>query len=134
MATTRYLFIDAHNVIFACPDLKALLRTNQDAARDALVERVMPIHDAESYRIVLVLDSQQARVSVFQSQQAARFEYVYAPAELSADGAIERMVARLAAPEQAIVVSNDLLVRESICASGAHTMRPSELFQWAQQC
>ena len=45
----RYLFIDAHNVIFSCPDLKALLLRSQDAAREALVERVLPIHDAEKF-------------------------------------------------------------------------------------
>lgn len=130
----RYLFIDAHNVIFSCPDLKALLLRNQDAAREALVERVLPIHDAENFRVVLVLDSRQAFSAFMHAPEAARLECIYAPADLSADGAIEKMLARLKQPEQAIVVSHDRWVRESTLVQGAQAMRPAELFEWANRC
>tara|TARA_B110000003_G_C16479299_1_gene468907 strand:+ start:352 stop:837 length:486 start_codon:yes stop_codon:yes gene_type:complete len=130
----RYLFIDAHNVIFSCPDLKALLLRNQDAAREALAERVLPIHDAERFRVVLVLDSRQSAAAVMRTQGSSNLEYVYAPADLSADGAIEKMLARLQQPEQAIVVSHDRWVRESTLVQGAQAMRPAELFDWADRC
>ena len=100
---------------------------NQDAAREALVERVLPIHDAENFRVVLVLDSRQAFSAFMHAPEAARLECVYAPADLSADGAIEKMLARLKQPEQAIVVSHDRWVRESTLVQGAQAMRPAEL-------
>lgn len=130
----RYLFIDAHNVIFSCPELKALLLCNQDAAREALATRVLPIHDAESFRVVLVFDSRQFSAAVMRTQSSSNLEYVYAPADLSADGAIEKMLARLQQPEQAIVVSHDRWVRESTLVQGAQAMRPTELFGWADRC
>jgi predicted RNA-binding protein with PIN domain len=62
------------------------------------------------------------------------FEYIYAAADVSADGVIEQLVARMKTPESATVVSDDRMVRESIRASGGLAMRPEELFAWARAC
>lgn len=134
MPASRYLLIDAYNVICATPQLHEALRHNMDSARDLLAEQVMAIHDAEGYRVALILDSRNERLEVEHPLGKKTFEYLYAPAGLSADGVIERIVARAGKDDQVIVVSNDLMVRESIQANGADAMRPEELFDWARAC
>ncbi|MFT4901601.1 MAG: putative RNA-binding protein with PIN domain [Lentimonas sp.] len=134
MSSTRYLLIDAYNVICATPQLHEALRRNMDSARDMLADQVMAIHDAEGYRVALVLDSGNDRLEVEHPFGKKTFEYLYAPAGLSADGVIERIVARADKDDQVTVVSNDLMVRESIQANGADAMRPEELFDWARSC
>lgn len=130
----RYLLIDAYNVICATDDLRETMRGNLDAARDQLAERVRSIHDAEGVRVALVLDSRQEGLQIEHPYKVKTFEFVYAPADVSADGVIERMVARVKNSGDTTVVSNDRMVRESARANGALALRPKELFEWARGC
>lgn len=130
----RYLLIDAYNVIHATDSLREAMRGHLDSARDQLAEAVRSIHDAEGIRVALILDSRNSRLEVEHPYKVKSFEYVYAPAEVSADGVIERIVARAKVPGEVTVVSNDRMVRESVRASGALALRPDELFEWAHGC
>lgn len=130
----KHLLIDAYNVICATDTLRSTMHDNLDAARDQLAQQVRSIHDAEGVRIAIVLDSHNDKLQVEHPYKKKSFEYVYAPASVSADGVIERMVARISQPSDTTVVSNDRMVRESIRASGANALRPEELFEWAAAC
>lgn len=134
MADDRYLLIDAYNVICATDALRSALRENIDSARDQLTEMICSIHDAEGVRTALILDSRNDSLEVDHPFGKKTFEYIYAPAALSADGVIERIVARVSNPSRVTVVSNDNMVRESIRANGAMAMTPEELFDWAAAC
>lgn len=134
MAEERYLLIDAYNVICATDSLREVLRSNIDGARDLLTEMVSSIHDAEGVRTALILDSRNDSLEVDHPFGKKTFEFIYASASLSADGVIERIVARVANPARVTVVSNDNMVRESIRANGAMAMTPEELFDWAAAC
>jgi len=134
MSGTRYLLIDAYNVICATGSLRETMQSNLDAARDQLAEEVRSIHDAEGVRVAIVLDSRNDKLEVEHPYKVKTFEYVYAPAAVSADGMIERMVARVKNPGDTTVVSNDCMVRESVRANGAIALRPEELFEWARGC
>lgn len=134
MSGERYLLIDAYNVICATDSLRETMQGNLDAARDQLAEEVRSIHDAEGVRVALVLDSKQDSLAIEHPYKKKTFEYVYAPADVSADGVIERMVARVKNPNSTTVVSNDRMVRESARANGAIALRPEELFEWAKGC
>jgi len=134
MAAQRYLLIDAYNVIHATPDLRAAMHPHLETARDRLAERLRPIHDCEGIRIALVLDSRNSRLEVEHPFGGDTFEFIYAPAELTADGVIERIVRRARKPEEVTVASNDNLVRESVRAARAIALRPDELFDWAAGC
>ncbi len=129
-----YLLIDVCNVIHAVPSLRKRLSDGLDNARDALAEAVLPIHDAEGLNVVLVLDSTNDKVQTEYPYGKKTFEYLYAPAALSADGAIERVIARLSDPSSAYAASNDNMVRESIRSLGANALRPEELLDWAAGC
>lgn len=130
----RYLLIDAHNVIHATDRLRELFLNNQDAARDKLAESAVWIHDADGLRVALVMDSKHARLEVEHPFKKKTFEYLYAPAELTADGVIERILRRARAPEAMTVVSNDNFIRESTRACGGIVLRPEEFFEWARAC
>jgi predicted RNA-binding protein with PIN domain len=130
----RYLLIDAYNVICATDSLREIMQAELDTARDQLAEIVRSIHDAEGVHVALVLDSRKDTLEVEHPYKVKTFEYLYAPAALSADGVIERMVARVNNPHDSTVVSNDRMVRESVRANGAIALRPEELFEWARGC
>ena len=134
MANTRYLLVDAYNVIHADPALRALLREGVDRARDALAERIRAIHDAEGVHTVVVLDGRGDRAEVEHPHGSNSFEFLYAPAALTADGAIERMVARGREPGEMRVVSQDRMIREAVRAMGAVALTAEELFEWARAC
>lgn len=130
----KYLLIDAYNVICATDSLRETMRGNLDAARDQLAEMVRSIHDAEGLHVALVIDSRNEGLEIEHPYGKKTFEFVYAPADVSADGVIERMVARIKESDEATVVSNDRMVRESTRANGALALRPEELFEWARGC
>ncbi|MGB1127364.1 MAG: NYN domain-containing protein [Opitutales bacterium] len=134
MDAQAYLLIDSHNVICATDSLRSMLAENQDAARDRLAELVCSIHDAEGLRVAMVLDSKSDRLQVEHPFGKETFEYLYAPASLSADGVIERIVRRAPDAAKVTVVSNDNLVREATRSVGAIALRPEELFGWARAC
>lgn len=134
MSTSRYLLIDAYNVICATDHLRETLNENMDAARDRLAEIVASIHDTEGVRVALILDSRNDRLEVEHPFKKDTFEYLYAPAALTADGVIERILKRVKNPGDVSVVSNDNMVREATRSSGAMALRPEELFEWASAC
>ena len=134
MSGQRYLLIDAYNVICATDALREAMKQNLDSARDLLADQVRSIHDAENLHLAIVLDSKNDRLEVEHPFGEKSFEFVYAPAAVSADGVIERMVARIKKSGEATVVSNDRMVRESARANGAFALTPEELFQWAHAC
>ena len=118
MCTTGYLLIDAYNVICAT-DRQELLEQSMDAARDQLADEALLIHDAGGVRVALILDSPKDRLEVQHPFQRDTFEYLYAPAALSADGVIERIIVRASRADLVSVVSNDNLIREATRAQGA---------------
>lgn len=134
MSEVRYLLVDAMNVIHATDDLRCLLSEGPGPVREVLAERLRAIHDAEAVRVALVLDSSKAALEVEHPYGVKTFEMLYAPASLSADGVIERIVHRAPYPGSVTVVSNDNMVREATRAAGALALRPDELWEWAGAC
>lgn len=134
MRDGHYLLVDAYNVIFATDRLRSLIVHKQDAARDQLAELVRFIHDAEGVRVALVLDSRNEGLEVEYPFGKKTFEYLYAPASLTADGVIERIIQRARDPAKITVVSNDNLVREATRSVGSIALRSEELMEWSEIC
>ncbi|MEC8329678.1 MAG: NYN domain-containing protein [Verrucomicrobiota bacterium] len=132
MSGVRYLLIDAYNVIYATSDLRKLMQGNIDSARDKLAKFAREIHDAEAVRVALILDSKSDKLQVEYPYESKRFEFIYAPNSLTADGVIERIVCRVKQPELVSVVSNDNMVRDATRSSGAMALRPEEFFDWSR--
>lgn len=133
MAGARYLLIDAYNVICATDHLRDQLAGNLDGVRDQLAEQARAILDAEGVRVAMILDSPNDQLQVEHPFGSDRFEYLYAPAALAADGVIERIIQRASSPGDVTVVSNDNMIREATRAR-AIALRPEELFEWIDAC
>ena len=134
MTVERLIIIDGYNVIYASDALKLYMPDNKERAREALSEFVKAIHSIESVRMVIVFDSSNQNLEVEYPFGDKSFEYIYAPASLTADGVIERLLVRAKNKESVTVVSNDNLVREAARANGTLVIRPDDLFDWVAVC
>ena len=140
MSVERLIIIDGYNVIYASKSLKQWMPDNKERAREKLFEYVKAIHSIESVRMVLVFDSSNETLEVEYPFRDKSFECVFAPASVTADGVIERLLVR--AKDKAkdkdasfvTVVSNDNLVREATRSNGALVIRPDDLFDWVSLC
>ena len=131
---SRYLLVDAYNVIHAVEDLREALDNSLDSACDQLAERLMSIHDADDIHTVLVFDGRGESPEVSHPPGVRTFERVYAPAGMTADGVIEQLLTRIAEPESVTVASEDALVRESTRVSGAIAISAGDLLDWINAC
>jgi uncharacterized protein len=127
VAFEKHLLVDAANVIHAWPELRALFKRDRDAARSQLIQRATAVHDAESVRVTLVIDGRSAEIVVEHPSQQATLTVVYTPSSLTADDVIEQMVGRSADPTLCEVVTGDQAERNTIEASGAVWIPPSDL-------
>lgn len=120
-----FLLVDAHNVIFARPDLAALQRKNPAAAREKLLQILERLQDAGQTRVVAVFDGGAAKKPETELSGAAGVQVFYAP---SADAVIERLVIKYAATHRLTVATDDNLIRTAVVAAGASTMGADQLF------
>ena len=114
----EYLLVDGHSVIFSWPELSRLHGQRMSSARDALVQLLTAYQDQSGVRVVLVFDGQGTRVS---EEAVGRdgIQIFYAPAGSTADGVIERLVAKYAATCRMTVASSDRMVEQTVFTFGA---------------
>ncbi len=118
----EFLLVDAHNLIFATPDLATLHRRNPLAAREQLVRLLEHYQDASGVRVVAVFDGgTQTKTSTGLSGPAG-VQVFYPRAGQTADAIIERLVLKYAAAHRLTVATNDHLIRTAAVAAGASTM------------
>jgi predicted RNA-binding protein with PIN domain len=120
----QWLIIDGYNVLHTQPHLAKLMRSDMEQARHQLVRQLEAAALAMADQVTLVFDGRERGRDDTLSRP--RFEVVYASEELSADGLIERLVGRAAAPERICVVTSDTLEQRTVSGSGAHTMGAHE--------
>ncbi len=115
----RYLIIDAHNVIFAIPELLSLHRRSPAAARTELLNRMLRHQDASGFRVVVVFDGGTAAGPQTEISGPAGVQVFYANAGLQADTIIERLAAKYAGQHEIRIASNDAMVRQTALSFGA---------------
>ena len=127
-STTSFLLVDAHNVIFARPDLAALHGRNPAAAREKLLQMLERLQDAGMMRVVAVFDggTENKPASAFSSD--AGVQIFYAGANHSADTVIERLIAKYAPVHRLTVATNDHLIRTACEAAGGEAISVEQLF------
>lgn len=120
-----FLLVDAHNVIFARPELAALHARNPEAARTGLSRILERYQDASGTRVVAVFDGGSGKKPEAGMSGAAGVQVFYAQ---SADAVIERLVAKYAATHRLTVATDDNLIRTAAVAAGASTIGAQQLF------
>jgi predicted RNA-binding protein with PIN domain len=130
--TRPFLLIDAHNVIFARPELAALHRRNPAAAREELVRLLERHQDASGVRVVAVFDGGTTARPTNEKSGPAGIQIFYPQSGQTADAIIERLVLKYAATHRLTVATNDHLIRTAAIAAGAATMDAETLFDEIQ--
>jgi predicted RNA-binding protein with PIN domain len=129
----EFLLIDAHNVIFARPDLAALHRRQPAAAREQLIRLLERHQDAAGVRVVVVFDGGTQARGTSEPSGPAGIQVFYPRAGQSADAIIERLVLKYAATHRLTVATNDSLIRTAAVAAGASTIGAETLFDDLQR-
>ena len=125
----QFLLVDAHNVIFAHPDLAARHRRSPAAAREELVRLLERHQDASGMRVVVVLDGGSGAKASSDLSGAAGVQVIYPQAGQSADAIIERLVVKYGGTYRLTVATNDNLIRTAAVAAGASTIGSETLFE-----
>ena len=120
-----FLLVDAHNVIFARPELAVLHRQNRAAAREKLLQILERLQDVGGLRVVAVFDGGSGKNPGTDFSGAAGVQVFYAQ---GADAVIERLVAKYAATHRLTVATDDNLIRTAAIAAGASTIGVEQLF------
>ena len=118
----EFLLVDAHNLIFATPDLAALHRRHAGAAREQLVRLLERHQDASGVRVVVVFDGGTQPGTFADLSGPSGVQVFYPRAGQTADAIIERLVLKYAATHRLTVATNDNLIRTAAVAAGASTM------------
>ncbi len=118
----EFLLVDAHNLIFASPDLAALHRRHPAAAREQLIRLLERHQDASGVRVVAVFDGGKHPATSTDLSGPAGVQVFYPQAGQTADAIIERLVLKYAATHRLTVATNDNLIRTAAVAAGASTM------------
>jgi predicted RNA-binding protein with PIN domain len=131
--TREFLLVDAHNVIFAQPNLAARHRGNPAAAREELVRLLERHQDASGVRVVVVFDGGAQAKATTNLSGPAGVQVFYPQAGQTADAIIERLVLKYSATHRLTVATNDNLIRTAAVAAGASTMDSETLFAEIQR-
>lgn len=129
----EFLLVDAHNLIFATPDLADLHRRNPAAAREQLVRLLERHQDASGVRVVVVFDGGSQPKTTADLSGPAGVQVFYPQSGQTADAIIERLVLKYAATHRLTVATNDNLIRTAAVAAGASTMDSDTLLAELQR-
>ena len=121
----RFLLVDAHSVIFACPDLYALHRRHMEAARERLVQWLTAYQDATGVRVVVVFDGKGAKAN--QEKLPGGVQVFYSGGKGTADQIIERLVAKYATEHDLTVATNDRLEQQTVITFGGFAISVESL-------
>jgi len=133
LKTQVHLIVDGNNAIHAIAELRDLLSRDRQAAREALLQLLQPIHDSEGCRLTVVFDGREGIGSIQKRGNDERFSIVFSSSEQSADGVIEKMLLAAKRPDVITVATNDNLIRSCAYEAGAAAVRAEDLPQWADR-
>jgi len=120
-----FLIVDAHSVIFAWPELRALHQRRMILAREALLKALTEYQDFSGVRVVAVFDGQGERVT--ETSEPGGIQVFYSGQGQTADDVIERLVAHYGHEHDLTVVTRDRLEAQTATTFGATCISPDLL-------
>lgn len=121
----RFLLVDAHSVIFAWPELRAIHGRHMEAARGQLIQRLTAYQDATGTKVVVVFDGKGVKGS--QEHPPGGIQVFYSGAKGTADQIIERLVAKYAGVHEMTVATDDLLEQQTAITFGGFAISTDAL-------
>ncbi len=129
----KYIIVDGYNVIFAWQDLAETARSDLDAARRALCDRLSSYAGFTKCRLVVVFDGYKLKGNPGEKRQLNNIQVVYTKEGESADRYIEELAAEIGSNYQVRVASSDALVQLSSLRSGVLRVSARELQSEVEQ-
>jgi len=125
MADADFLLVDGHSMIFAWEDLRLRHQRQQANARDHLIRLFTEYQDATGIKVVLVFDGAGQRAQ--EVSEPGGIQVFYASAHGTADGVIERLVARYAGKVQLLVATDDRQEQQTVHSLGGEFITAMEM-------
>lgn len=122
-----YLFVDGYNIIGAWPELVELRDVSLEEARKKLVDFLSEYAASSGYRTVLVFDGWRVKGNRGSNVDNPYMDIIFTAEGVTADMAIERLVARLPRHQQIYVATSDRLEQETVLAQGGLRISALEL-------
>lgn len=122
-----YLFVDGYNIIGAWPELVALREESLEEARKKVIDYLTEYAAASGYETVLVFDGWRVKGNRGSVVENPYMEILFTPEGVTADMAIERLVARLPKHQKIYVATSDRLEQETVLAQGGLRISAMEL-------
>ena len=123
----RCLIVDGYNMIFAWDDLSATARTDLDAARRQLLDRLSSYTGYTKCRTVVVFDGYKVAGNPGEKGHFHNLQVVYTKENQTADAYIQSLVREIGKNYQVRVATSDALVQLSSLGSGVLRMSAREL-------
>ncbi|RJP27746.1 MAG: hypothetical protein C4536_13620 [Actinobacteria bacterium] len=119
----KALLVDGYNIIYAHPDLAAIMRRDQDNAREGLLKELAPLASPDHYELVMVVfDAAGSSQPEAVMQERGGIRVVFTRRQQSADAFIERVVRRLVPGNEVVVATSDRLLLNLVSGFGARTV------------
>lgn len=122
-----YLFVDGYNIIGAWPELKSLRDESLEEARKKIIDYLSEYAVASGYHTVLVFDGWRVKGNRGSVVENPYIEILFTAEGVTADMAIERLVAQLPKHQKIYVATSDRLEQETVLAQGGLRISAMEL-------
>lgn len=122
-----YLFVDGYNIIGAWPELVQLREESLEEARKKVIDYLSEYAAASGYETVLVFDGWRVKGNRGSVIDNPYMEILFTPEGVTADMAIERLVAQLPKHQKIYVATSDRLEQETVLAQGGLRISAMEL-------
>ncbi|MCR5743852.1 MAG: NYN domain-containing protein [Lachnospiraceae bacterium] len=126
---SEQLVVDGYNVIYADRELSELMKTNQDSARDKLLDI---LHNYQGYTgkdIIIVFDAYNVKGKEAHYAKYGPMKIVFSRGAQTADMYIENYVSENRDKFRITVASSDALIQMQILSQGALRMSSAELLE-----
>ncbi len=122
-----YLIVDGYNIIFAWPELAETARSDLEAARRQLCDRLSSFAAYKKYRLVVVFDGYKVKGNPGEKENYVGIQVVFTKEAQTGDAYIESLVAQIGPNYNVRVATSDALVQLSSIRSGVLRLSAREL-------
>ncbi len=124
----QYLLVDGYNLLFANEELTKLAKTNLDAARTTLMDRLCNYQGYHKQELILVFDAYKVKGRSEEVSVYHNIHVVYTKEAQTADAYIEKATHELAKKHDVTVVTSDGLEQLIILGNGGKRVSSREFW------
>lgn len=128
-AKEKYLLVDGYNLIYAWPELKAVLDVNLDGARGKLLDILSNYKAMTDYNVIAVFDAYRVKGHEVTASDYLNIHQVFTAEAQTADAYIERFTHEHGKKYDISVVTSDGLEQVIIRGAGARLISSREFIE-----